>query len=365
MRRLVSSAAALFLLLAGGAQAATVSRSGGELRVIAAPGEANAIAISRSGDGLWWVVTDPGGPPAATAPCVVSDIVGGVLCPTDGTTGMYVRAGDGNDSVDVAAGTLPVGIDGGSGDDTLTTGAGDDTVAGGAGADRISTGPGADRIDGGAGADVLRGGSGADRLRSRDRSTDSVSCGPGRDVALSDAKDWIEPCESVDYGRSGLVGPTYVKTGGGRFVAIPGQPGMRLDRRLLPDLAYLIARYHVRVTAGYSLSSVHTARGEHPLGLATDLVPGPGGSWDDVDRLAKWAEPRQNHPRWPFRWVGYDGDYNHGRGNHLHLSWAHSTGHYGRPARSVWLFSVRRAGASAAAAPAGPPSRYVAPEPQG
>ena len=42
---------------------------------------------------------------------------------------------------------------------------------------------------------------------------------------------------------------------------------------------------------------VHTANGEHPLGLAVDLVPGPGGSWDDIDRLAAWAEPRQNQPR--------------------------------------------------------------------
>ena len=30
------------------------------------------------------------------------------------------------------------------------------------------------------------------------------------------------------------------------------------------------------------------------------------------------------HPRPPFRWVGYEGDAGHGCGNHLHLSWNHA-----------------------------------------
>ena len=43
-----------------------------------------------------------------------------------------------------------------------------------------------------------------------------------------------------------------------------------------------------------------------------------------MTRLARWAEPRQNRPRAPFRWVGYNGDANHGCGHHLHLSWSHA-----------------------------------------
>jgi hypothetical protein len=116
-----------------------------------------------------------------------------------------------------------------------------------------------------------------------------------------------------------------------------------VDRRILPDVLYLVARYKVQVGDGFALFG-HEPLGEHPLGLAVDLYPGPGGDWDDVDRLARWAEPRQNHPRPPFRWVGYNGDYNHGRGNHLHLSWAHSPGRPGYPVRSVWTFDVRRPG---------------------
>jgi hypothetical protein len=110
-------------------------------------------------------------------------------------------------------------------------------------------------------------------------------------------------------------------------VAIPGQPGERIDSAILRDVEALIARFKVKVTAGYAPTG-HAAGGEHPLGLAVDLVPDParGGTWADVDALARWAEPAQNHPRAPFRWVGYTGDPGHGRGNHLHLSWAHPAG---------------------------------------
>lgn len=124
-------------------------------------------------------------------------------------------------------------------------------------------------------------------------------------------------------------------TDGGRPIAIPGQTGIRVDERILADVTYLIAAYHVRVTAGYALTG-HASDGEHPLGLAVDIAPGPDGTWDDIDRLAAWAEPTQDAPRPPFRWVGYNGDQGHGRGNHLHLSWNHAPTALGqRP--SAWV----------------------------
>jgi len=110
------------------------------------------------------------------------------------------------------------------------------------------------------------------------------------------------------------------QTGG--IVPIPGQPGEFIAKSILSDVLALIRRYKVRVTDGYAATG-HAAGGEHPLGLAVDLVPAAGGSWNLVDQLAHWAEPQQNRPRFPFRWVGYDGDPGHGRGNHLHLSWLH------------------------------------------
>ena len=134
------------------------------------------------------------------------------------------------------------------------------------------------------------------------------------------------------------LSPTLCETaGGGKFVPIPGFPGEKIDRRLLNDVRFLEKRYKIFITDGYSMDDVHAANGEHPLGLALDILPNKaaGGTWNDLDRLAAWAEPKQNQPRPPFRWVGYDGDSNHGRGNHLHLSFGHSETKPGTPAKLV------------------------------
>ena len=251
-------------------------------------------------------------------------------------------------------------IIGGSGGDAITgNGAanhlygegGNDRLAGGGANDRIFGGPGRDAISGGKGADSMDGGDGADTITARDGSREAVRCGSSRDRATTDTIDMLFGCEkrtsgthnwtSKDRGGAGEVTGVRARTGGGRFVAIPGFPGERIDRRLLADIRYLVARYKVQIVDGYALHG-HARHGEHPIGLAVDIVPGPGGSWADVDRLAKWAEPRQNRPRSPFRWVGYNGDKNHGRGNHLHLSWSHSATKRGRPARTVYTLRVAR-----------------------
>jgi hypothetical protein len=137
-----------------------------------------------------------------------------------------------------------------------------------------------------------------------------------------------------------LADGTCRTTGGGRFVPIPGFPRERIDQRLLTDLAWLERRYPIFITDGYSLDPVHAQNGEHPLGLAVDIVPDTtaGGTWADVTALALFAEPVQNKPRFPFRWVGYKGDANHGPRKHLHLSWAHaeSAKGPGHPVRTVY-----------------------------
>ena len=127
-------------------------------------------------------------------------------------------------------------------------------------------------------------------------------------------------------------------TGGGKFVDVPGFPGERIDRRLLPDLKFLERKYKVFLVDGLSMDPVHAGNGEHPIGLAADIVPNTaeGGSWNLIDKLAHYAEPTQNAPIAPWRWVGYDGDAGHGRGNHLHLSWNHSDTRPGVPAESVY-----------------------------
>jgi hypothetical protein len=148
--------------------------------------------------------------------------------------------------------------------------------------------------------------------------------------------------------QSTKLGPLLCETtGGGRFVRIPEFRGEKIDRRLLDDIDYLQERFRIFITDGYSLDPVHSANGEHPIGLALDIVPdvANGGSWRRITRLAKWAEPRPDRPRAPFRWVGYNGDAGHGRGHHLHLSYTHSRTRYDKPARTVQTLKCPGAGA--------------------
>lgn len=141
---------------------------------------------------------------------------------------------------------------------------------------------------------------------------------------------------SCDLGETAIEATPGRLSGGGAIVGIPWQPGELIDSRLLPDLELLRRRFQIAVTDGYATSG-HAANGEHPLGLGVDIVPGPRGTWDDVDRLAAWAEPSPGRPRSPFRWVGYDGDANHGRGHHLHLSWEHGSPSPGHRPPAAWV----------------------------
>lgn len=121
--------------------------------------------------------------------------------------------------------------------------------------------------------------------------------------------------------------------------AIPHEEGDMVDRRIVPDLRWIAQHYPIFVTDGYSgplpdgehvgCNGCHVSGSDHYNGLAVDIVPIEGDSrcdakWAPITRLALWAEPQQNRPVPPFRWVGYDGDAGHGCGNHLHLSWNHA-----------------------------------------
>ena len=351
MRVVASLAVACGLLLAAAlpAQAAVVSSDGATLRVSAAPGEVNTVTVTRDtpfGADPTLTVRDEGTAPVAAAPCTPTLDPSAVACPAGAVARADISLGDGDDAVTMLA-PLRMRAAGGPGTDVITGGAQNDTLTGDAGDDELAGGAGGDVIDGGTGDDDADGGAGDDRIVMRDRKSDTAVCGPGRDRVRAEVLDQLDmTCEVVDYGSAGQRGRLALRTGGGRFVPVPGQLGTRVDRRILPDVLYLVRRYHLRLGDGFAVNGNHEKLGEHPLGLAVDIYPGPGGSWNAVDRLAKWAEPRQNHPRPPFRWVGYNGDYNHGRGNHLHLSWTHSRGKPGRPVRSVWAWAVRGAAAA-------------------
>jgi hypothetical protein len=152
--------------------------------------------------------------------------------------------------------------------------------------------------------------------------------------------------------------------------SIPHEEGDMVDRRIIPDLRWIAQHYPIYVTDGYSgplpngehvgCNGCHVKHSDHYNGLAVDIVALDGtsrceGRWAGVTRLALWAEPRQNLPVLPFRWVGYDGDAGHGCGNHLHLSWNHAPAPRSELAEWVEVFPV------GAVAPGKPPKRPPAP----
>jgi hypothetical protein len=121
--------------------------------------------------------------------------------------------------------------------------------------------------------------------------------------------------------------------------SVPHGAGDTIDSRLVPDLRWLAEHFPIYVTEGYSgplpnggwsgCHGCHVAHSDHYNGMAVDVVPlhdttTCDANWRGVTRLAEWAEPQQNQPIAPFRWVGYEGDAGHGCGNHLHLSWEHA-----------------------------------------
>ena len=168
------------------------------------------------------------------------------------------------------------------------------------------------------------------------------------------------PAEPADGASATSPGATRVSAGVGEIVPIPAsiphQEGAMIDRRLIPNLRWLHKRFPFYVTEGYAgplrgygtvgCPDCHVSGSDHHYGLAVDLAAPSfsttcDGSWRALNRLARWAEPRQNRPVAPFRWVGYDGDAGHGCGHHLHLSWNHADGRPFRVASWVQVFKVR------------------------
>lgn len=75
---------------------------------------------------------------------------------------LTIRTGGGNDVINVAPNvSVNIVVDGGAGDDTITTGAGDDRIDAGEGNDTVDAGAGRNDVFGNSGNDVIRGGNGA------------------------------------------------------------------------------------------------------------------------------------------------------------------------------------------------------------
>jgi hypothetical protein len=251
------------------AAAGTVRSSASGLEYSALAGEANRALFAWGDNGV--IVSDPGA--ALVLGCMPRTLTE-VRCPAPGAApsgppavaNMYL--GDGDDTGEIRNAperpTLSVLLDGGPGNDTLSTNRG--TVVGGPGNDALTGellqgGPGDDRLagtdadsvlDGGPGADLLKGMGGIDRTTYADRTegvhvtidgrADDGAPGEGDDVETEDVNGGAGPDLLLgDDGPNrltGLCGDDRLTGGGGNDV-LEGDAGSdTIDGRAGDDIIY-------------------------------------------------------------------------------------------------------------------------------
>jgi Ca2+-binding RTX toxin-like protein len=136
---------------------------------------------------------------------------------------IHIEGRNGNDTITVGSTvTVPVYIDGGAGNDTITGGGGADSIVGGSGNDCIQGGAGNDTLDGGTNTDTLDGGSGVDTVTYSGRSANlSLSLDSTANDGASGENDNIVNAEVLiggsgnDTFNAGSVSSPVIVIGGG------------------------------------------------------------------------------------------------------------------------------------------------------
>lgn len=151
-------------------------------------------------------------------------------------------------------------------------------------------------------------------------------------------------------GLSGLPAGSAISQGplaGHWLVPVPGSSAV-CDARIVADVVMLMRTYRAQPGDCFAASG-HETSGEHPLGLAVDLVPAPGGSWVLLGKMASDLGWRAScgptgcagELPSPFRFIGWNGYQGHGdpahagANAHLHISWQHTPSLPGSPAARV------------------------------
>lgn len=179
---------------------------------------------------------------------------------------LTVRSGAGNDVIDVASDVkVNLIVDGGAGDDTITTGAGDDIVYGGDGNDVVKTGAGSDYIEGGNGNDSIDGGAGNDVIYGGD-GNDTLVGGAGNDyVEGGNGNDLLRGGAGNDM-LSGGNGDDRIESGAGADRVYTGEGKDTVVNSSGKDVVY----------AQQGVDSVSSSRGASAQVVNVDLTGTPG-----------------------------------------------------------------------------------------
>lgn len=172
----------------------------------ALPGKRSLFVRGTAGDDT--IVVRPKGTPVAA---YLVSRNGGPFQTYTGVTGrVYVSGQDGNDSIQARAVHIPVVLDGGAGNDTMTAGWGNDTLTGGLGDDVLDGGPGIDRLVESGDVDFT--------LVQGRRTTDGRLTGLGTDVLVRNRIEQADLTGGAGDNRidaSAFTGRTWLRGGGG------------------------------------------------------------------------------------------------------------------------------------------------------
>jgi hypothetical protein len=168
-------------VLASSALADTVSRSGGTLSFTAAPGQANNLSVTGSDEDGSIGFSDSGAPLSFDPSAGCSGDESGGACPGSGVNLISIDLGDGNDQY---AADLPIdqNVSGGDGNDTLRVGYPFDPNAKGPHG-RIDGGPGDDFLSSSGSGFTLVGGPGNDSVFAN--FSDKIDCAGGGDDRIA------------------------------------------------------------------------------------------------------------------------------------------------------------------------------------
>ena len=127
---------------------------------------------------------------------------------------------------------------------------------------------------------------------------------------------------------SAVQRPHYLAKGG--FVRIPGDPSTtggrdKVSPGIVDRVSAWVKRYDADVGYAFDPGGGHKSAGHNVTGTATDVVPGPGGSWDKLERGLAWLVGQGLTVLYGSNGIGSPWP-NHGRGNHAHIEWGGAGG---------------------------------------